>query len=273
MTELFTKFLTEWLFVAGATSALGLVGGFATIPFRGRVEFALLLAPLMGLALLSIGSGVLYVLAGLPVLTAAGVTTSLGAVGTIAILARLRPTLHRGLVFQLAIGGLVSALVAAITTAPSIKLGSPALLYMDGTDHLGYVHIADWLLMHTTRDIPRANPAYPYESFPNYVLISENRFGSFAVLAVIATLRGVSPTFAYDPASAVVLSTGILGVAAVFSRTKLTLGLLALGLLTCWWYDYTRSGFFGKVLGFPLAIGIIGLVLMGRDRLSVPQLW
>lgn len=78
---------------------------------------------------------------------------------------------------------------------------------------------------------------------------------------LVALLRGTSGLFAYDLACAIALATGILGVASVFARSRRSLLLLIGTLLLCVWFEYGRTGFFGKLAGYPGALFLIGILL------------
>jgi hypothetical protein len=164
---------------------------------------------------------------------------------------------------------LLSAVHAVLSCASSIATRSPSVLYSDGTDHLGYANLADWMRDHapshdmTYRDVePRNDPAFPYQSMPNIMLGSEPRMGVFTFLGVIGTLRGVPSSFAYDLASAVALSAAVVGVASVFTTRFVIFVTLAFGLAIAHWYDFTHAGFFGKALAYPSVLFAVGLFFL-----------
>jgi len=269
-------FLFEWLFVVAMLVGFGAVGAFAVMPFRERLPFALLASPFAGLLVMAFGTGVAYQLLGQPFLvgflaTAAAGMTATAVVGVTTTGSPVRWTSRCHTWRSLAVpGGLamvLAGIVTAITASAAIEVGSPALLYWTGTDHLGYAHPADWILAHPPSDRPRVDPAVPYESWPALMLESDPRFGSLALVAMIGLIRGLPGTFAYEAACAVALSAAILGVAAVFARSRLTLLLLVLGLLACHWYDYSRAGYLGRVLGYPATCLVLGLLLAARSPL------
>src|SRR5687767_6788067 len=242
--------------------AFGGAGGFAVAPFRHHRPHVVLASPFVGLLVTTFGMSLGYQLLGLPFMV------SLVATAAVGILATAWTVYRAGLHVDLrsgAFAGVLAVLVAAIGAATSasaaIEVGGPALHYWTGTDHLGYTHPADWMIAHPPWERPRVDPAVPYESWPALMLEADPRFGSLALVALVAVVRGVPATFAYDPTCAVTLSAAVLGVAALFARSRLTLCLLVLGLLTCHWYDYGRAGYLGRVLGYPAAGTVIGMLL------------
>lgn len=245
-------FLVEWLFVLGMLIGYGVIGGFLVVPFRQALPFGFLAAPFAGLLLMAFGSAFSYNVLGLPLLIGFLVTGVLGLAGTVWILRRAGVRVRwRPLIVPLVATLLLAGAVTAITVSTSIMLGHPGIQYSHSTDHLGYAHLADWITAHPPSERPRANPAVPYESWPALLFDIDPRMGAFSTLALIAKIRGLSGTFSYDLASAVVLTTVMLGIAGVFARSRLSLILLLLGLLTSHWYDYSRTGYFAKILGFP----------------------
>jgi hypothetical protein len=261
-------FLAEWLFVVAMLVSCGAVSGFAIVPFRHTLPFAVLAAPLAGLLVMAFGASLVYHVLGLPFLIGCVATATVGILATAWTTRRagLRPR-WRSLVVAGGLVLLVAAVVTPITVSATIEVGGPALHYWTGTDHLGYAHPADWIIAHPPSERPRVDPTVPYESWPALMLESDPRFGSLAAVALIAVMRGLPSTFAYDVTCAVALSASVLGVAAVFARSRLTLGLLVLGLLTCHWYDYSRAGYLGRTLGFPSGCLVVGLFLATRSPL------
>jgi hypothetical protein len=70
---------------------------------------------------------------------------------------------------------------------------------------------------------------------------ADPRLSAFVMLALVALLRGTSGIFAYDLACGLVLAASILGVAAVFAKSRLTLILLICVLALSVWFEYGRS--------------------------------
>lgn len=260
-------FLTEWLVVIVMLLAFAGVGGFAVVPFRRCRPYAILASPFVGLLVTAFGMSLGYQLLGLPFPVDVIVTAAIGALATAGTAYRAGLRLRRSLALPGALAVLVAAVVAAISASATIEVGGPALHYWTGTDHLGYAHPADWMIAHPPWERPRVDPAVPYESWPALMLEADPRFGSLALVALVAVVRGVPATFAYDATCAVTLSAAVLGIAAIFARSRLTLCLLVLGLLTCHWYDYGRAGYLGRLLGYPAAGIVIGMLLAARAPL------
>jgi hypothetical protein len=86
-------FLREWLFVLAMVIALGLVGGFALVPFRAASPFIVLAAPLAGFLLLGLGISSLYSGLSLSVSVASVAVLSVGGLATLASLIALRRSL------------------------------------------------------------------------------------------------------------------------------------------------------------------------------------
>lgn len=261
-------FLTEWLFVGAMLLAFGGVGGFAVAPFRQCRPHIILASPFAGLLVMAFGMSVGYQLLGQPFLVSVIATAAAGALATAWTVYRVG--LHvdrRSLTYTGGLAILVAGIVAATTASASIEVGGPALHYWTGTDHLGYTHPADWMIAHPPWDLPRIDPSVPYESWPALMLEWDPRFGSLALVALVAVVRGIPATFAYDAACAITLSAAALGVAALFARSRLSLCLLVLGLLTCHWYDYGRAGYLGRLLGYPSAGLVIGMLLATKAPL------
>jgi hypothetical protein len=194
---------------------------------------------------------------------AAGFCIGLSAVTAIA--AGYRPSSRD--VASFALFAIAAAAIAAwFAEAASIRNGGPSLLYAEGTDQLGYAHVADWIREHRPQIQPRADPAVPYESMPNIVFELDPRIGAFTLVAIVGSLRGLPSTFAYDPTCALLLAAAALGVAAVFARSLWALALLSAGLAVAHWYDFTRMGFLGKALAYPSSLFLVGLLFAMRGN-------
>lgn len=257
-------------FVFAALVLLGGCGWVAVAPFRDRLSFPLLVAPLAGLlGVLPVTLG-LYVLLKLPLATA-----GVGAIGALlaasALAWWLEPPAARppAGVASLVAAALVTGLAVGWVLAATVRAGEPALVYVDGTDHLGYAYLADWLNTHLITQPPVADPARPYESWPALLFQTDPRFGSFALVALVSAATGQSGMFSYDLAAALIHAAAVLAVAGVFARSRLTLGFLLAGLFTCHWFDYGRTGFLGKNLGYPAAILLVALLLVALAETEV----
>ncbi len=253
------SFLQEWAFVLAMLAALGLAGGFALVPFRRVSPFLYLAAPLAGLPLLALGLSGGHSILSLPVPVAGVVVLAGGSVATLASLAVLRPRLRLDWT-ALAAALVVAAGLTAATNAATIRAESPSLGFVDGSDQFGYAVVADWLLAHSPSPEPVASPDLPYQSWPQHMYQRDPRFGTLHFLAFIAWLRGTSGLFAFDSANAIALSAGTIGLAAIFTASRGSLLLLVAGLATGYWYDYSRSGFFGKIMSYPADIFLLRLL-------------
>ena len=260
-------FLGNLAFVLAALVVLGACGWFAVAPFKRDLPYAVLVAPFAGLLLLVLAALAGYVFLKLPMRQAglAGLCATAGLSLLAVDWTGPRGSGRKGLLLA-GLGLAVGALVVRLTTATSLQFHEAAMLYADGTDHLGYAHLADWLNDHLVTARPVWSAGSPYESWPNLLLQIDPRFGSHTLLALVAQASGHSATFAYDLAGAVVLATTVLAVAGVYARSMRTLWLLAAGLLVCHWFDYGRSGYLGKILGYPAALVVAGLYLAAAAR-------
>ena len=256
-----TRFIQESLFVLGMLAGLGLAGGFALIPFRkSGLRFLVLAAPLSGLLLVVLGADTLYCVAHWRFAVCAAVAAAACIVATVTGLLWVGIGRPRWDWLWSAAAVLVLApLVTSASDATTIRLGRPGLLYTDGTDHLGYAQLADWLIGRTVDTQPVWSPDVPYQAYPEVMYRGDPRFGSFFTLALIATVRRLSGAFSYDIGCAIVLAAGILGVTGAFARGRLSLLVLLAALLTCHWFDYGRCGYFAKLIAYPAALLIIGL--------------
>jgi hypothetical protein len=127
----------------------GAVGGFAVLPFRKVLPFAVLASPLAGLLVMALGMGLAYNVVGLPFATGVIGTAAAGVLATAVAFrgAGLRPC-WRSLLFPGGLAMVVASVFVAIAASASIEVGGPALHYWTGTDHLGYAHPADWIIAH-----------------------------------------------------------------------------------------------------------------------------
>jgi hypothetical protein len=265
------QFVVELAWLLGSVAALGVLGLGITAYFRDRIAYPLLAAPMGGLLLWTTTTVAFYAVFHLPVRTAlAGGAVFCLALSAATVAATSFVPSRRELTGFALAAALASAALTWLTCAATIVNGGASVLYAEGTDHLGYANVADWIRDQSpsTRTFmgaePRADPTVPYQSMPNYMLLSEPRFGAFAFLAIISAVRGMPATFAYDPACGILLVAGMLGVAALFARDVLSFGLLAAGLAAAHGYDFTRTGFLGKALCYPSTLFLVGLMLARR---------
>jgi hypothetical protein len=266
-------FAQEWLFVVGTLGALAIVGGWATLILREHRPQILYSAPAMGLIVVVVGMSTLYGQFRLTLAQSAILSVLLGSAMTAAALWHVRQTLRpRALVIPVVCVLVVATAVTGITCDTTFRFDSPGLMYFDGTDHLGYAQMADWLVRHPVLDPPRADPSVPYQSLPELLFRVDTRFGTFELMGVVSLLSGLPGAFAYDITCAIVLSAGILGLCGVFARTPWMVGVLALALLTSHWFDYASSGYLGKLTGFPASLLAVGIFVTARGSIRVAEL-
>jgi hypothetical protein len=253
-------FLFEFTFASAAIVALGMAGGFAVLPFSQNRRFVALLAPMCGLLVLPMPIILLYSGAHVSLVQATIVTFVAMWALTIVSLTRWRPA-REDLTLSLLLSVPVVMLAVSMTTISTILNGAPSLLFMHGSDHAGYATVADWLLTHSALEPPTLAPDKPYQSYPNIMLNGDPRLGSFVLLAVVAAARGTHGLFAYDTACAIALAVAVLSVAAVYARSPLVLFGLTAALMTSLWFELGRSGYFGKIIGYPSSLFLFGLLV------------
>lgn len=253
-------FLEEYFLILAMLIGFSIASGFAVVPFRNTIKYAIFISPLAGILFLTLGTSTLYSLLQLTLVKAAMITFALCAIVTVIAFLSSSYSLFKDIDYWIwLLIALVAIFVTYMTNYTSITFSHPGILFRDGTDHLGYAQLADWLNNHLAFNHPKATPEFPYQSWPEYMFQNDPRFGSLFTLGIISVLHGYSGTFSYDIACAVVLIAGFLAVSAVFARSPLTFALIFLGLLTTHWIDYSRSGYFGKILGYPSALLCVGL--------------
>jgi hypothetical protein len=259
-------YLANLAFVLGALAVLGACGWWAVAPFRSRFAYPLAQAPLAGMVLAPIAT--LGLMVGLSVRLRWAAAVAVGALAAGSLAAAWLGRRAGGGGWRLALpAGLVAGAASVWYLTPTdLFFGSPGLLYAHGTDHLGYAHIADWLQGPIGNVGATPNPDDWYGSWPQIMAVGDPRFGSFAFLALVSLFSGRSGTFAYDLGCAVVLAASSLGVAAVFARRPVTFGVLAGGLFTSFWFDWSRTGYLGKTTAYPAIILVAGLLFAWMDQ-------
>lgn len=254
-------FINEYVWVLAILSLFGLCGGFALLPFRQTVKYSFFAAPLAGLLMVLLCTSVIYnIILGISLFLAGMIAVYLCASLTIISVSFSFKTISKPDFALFLVILPILLFITYLTNYTTIYFGNPGFLYMHGSDHLGYAHLADWLNNHfAASSKPIGSPELPYQSWPEQIYANDHRFGSFITLALIAKLRNLSSMFAYDFACTVVLSASMLAIPAIFARSRLTFSLLLIGLLTCSWIVYSRSGYFGKLMAYPSVIFILGL--------------
>jgi hypothetical protein len=253
-------------FVLGALVVLGACGWWAVAPFRAQFAHSLAQAPLAGMILAPMAT--LGVMVGLSVELRSAAAMAIGALAAGSAVAAWLGRGARVGDWRLAAGAALAVGAAAVwfVTPTDLFFGSPGLGYAHGTDHLGYAHVADWLQRGPYNPAVTLRPEDWYASWPQLMYAGDPRFGSFALLALVSLVSGRSGAFAYDLGCAVVLAAASLGVAAVFARRSLTFGVLAVGLFTSFWFDWSRTGYLGKTTAYPASILAAGLLFAWIDR-------
>lgn len=130
-----------------ATGLLGLAGGFVTLPFREDRRFSLLLAPMCGLLVLPPLVALVYASNRATFAQSAILALSICTILTVISSLKWRCS-RQDLCTSLALFVLVIILATAMFCSSMISVGSPTILYMDGSDYGGYAQAADWLLSH-----------------------------------------------------------------------------------------------------------------------------
>ncbi|MBV9544472.1 MAG: hypothetical protein JOY61_08840, partial [Chloroflexi bacterium] len=243
------------------------------VPFRCQRPHVVLAAPLAGILVIILGIALLYSTLAVPVRTAGIVVVASAALVTALSVRSVgaRPRLRQ-------LGGLIvlAAALAAVTTwatcYASMVDNSPSLLFLYGTDQGGYAQTAEWLNRHPVSVQPLAEAHDPLTSWPAYEFQVDPRFGSFFGLAFISSIRGIPSLFQFDSATSILLSAGILAVCGVFSESPAGLIVLAVGLTFSHWYDYSRTGFLGKLAGYPSAMLLTGMFLALPQNTSLTAL-
>jgi hypothetical protein len=163
----------------------------------------------------------------------------------------------------------ISPVVTRIVDVASIREHGPALHYADATDQIGYAQAADWLRLHPITVLPTATPENPFNAWLTVLFQIDPRFGSHFFLASVSIVGGVSGAFSYDVACAICLSAALLAIAGVFGRSWGSVLLLLCGLLVSHWYEDTRLGYLGKLLGYPAVLLVAGLFMALPRRITI----
>lgn len=270
-------FFQLYLWVVFFLSLFSLCGAFAVMPFARTIKYPAFMAPMMGLFLVVLGTSVFYDVFQCTLSHALSITLIICIVTTaITCWQHRKSTRHffgkqhytQLLLFVLFLIGLVTY----ITCFSNIDFKETAFLFSDGSDHSGYAAVADWLNHHLVMNRPEASPNAISESWPNLMFKDDIRFGSFFTIAIISSLFHESGFFSFDITCAIALCAAYMGIAALFTRSRLTFTLLTLGLLTNSWLDYAGSGFLGKILGYSSFFFVLGLFLTTKRPFSLPQI-
>lgn len=237
------------------------VGGFAILPFNKNIKFSLLATPLAGILILTVGIALFYGGLTFRFQTSVILTFVISTAFTIIYYFYTKPKLSKQFILYLLTIILVSIFIGYLCNYTSIQFAHPGFLFMDGTDQLGYVQASQWIIHHLGNAYPPASPKFPNLSWTAHLYSGERRFGSFYLLGAISIFRRLPPMFAYDFACGVILSVGCISVSAIFSRSRKTFILLLVSLLISYWFVYSRTGFFAKLITYPSLLLVIGLTL------------
>ncbi len=244
-----------------------------------NAKFRLLASPFVGMLLLTLFTTACYIgfrmnfhnailISYIVLIFSSGVT----------VFALRKKSIGRMEIIQFLFVFLIGALIFTwLCNYASVISNGPSISYLDGTDHIGYANLADWMVGNQVAErlpalsAPFANSVNPYEQLPNLMINWEPRIGAFAWLSIVSEIRSLPAVFAYDPACAIALSVSIIGIAAIFCETWVGIAILSIGLLGCHWIEFGHSGYFGKMLAYPSILFIIGLfVRSGVNRLVFP---
>lgn len=267
-------FLNEWLFVVVVNLLFAATGGFAIVPFRRAFPFAILLAPIFGLLIVTLGALAFYVFFKFTFTLSFYISTIGCSVTTLLVVwwnglkADIR-TLGVSLVLLLAL----AAVTTLTLTATTLKFGSPSILYTDGTDHVAYTHTARWMLENRITEIVRIDQSDPFQTWIYPAFVADTRSIAFSFTGVISILSGITPFFAFDLTCAVIMTAGVLATAAAFGRQPLIIIFLIVGLFTSHWFDYSRTGYFGKLMCYPTMFSLAAIAIAAlRERITIVEI-
>src|SRR5712671_5776353 len=187
-------FLEELSKVVGGILILGLSGGLIASLFRNR-RFVLLLSPACGLLALPPLVTLIYSSDRVSLFASAVI-----AIITLSCLTLLSALHWRPIRSDVFISGGLLLVIAGVATAmfcaATISVGTQSILYIDGSDHGGYAHAADWLLSHKVGQQPVLSPVVPFDSWPVIMFTGDFRYSAFVGVALVALLNGTSGLFA-----------------------------------------------------------------------------
>lgn len=260
--------IQEWILHLTCLLGLALAGGFILAPFGRRLPYLWLSAPLAGIGMMSVGLTAGFMI-DLPLVWNLALNVLILSSLTLWTLFRLpQPT---NILLPSLLILLFSGLCTVTIQDTTLRSRGPGVLLKDGTDSLGYAHVADWLRTHRWSEPPVADPSVPYQSWPAYGR-SDHRPGAYLFLAALSWLRRESGLFTYDFASALVLCAGLLGFGGAFAHSRTGLLLLLAGATVSSLFDLSRSGYFGKILAYPSALLVASLFLHSLEDMNVKKL-
>jgi intracellular septation protein A len=136
---------------------LALSSGFILVPFREGRRFTLLLAPACGLLILTLAVAFIFSMTGKPLGFAIVLGFIATAIATMITLVKWRPSREEWICAAVLLV-VVGALATMFGSNTTIRLGAPGILFLDGSDHAGYAHLADWFLSRTIHQLPVLSP-------------------------------------------------------------------------------------------------------------------
>jgi hypothetical protein len=248
----------------------GLSGGFLVVPFRNNIKYNLFLAPFAGFFVIALAMAVLSGILFFPFVPSMLFVMVISSCITLGCLYFSTPINYRLQVKLLFVALVVCAVVVLISNFVTLSSGHPGFLFQDGSDQAGYIQLADWLIMHSGR-MPALSIHLPNQAWPWHVFQYEHRFGCYYLLAAITAIYGKTGMFSYHFACSVVMIAVYLAVSAVFSRSVYSFFLLLIGLIISGWYDFAFQGLFGKLVGYPAILLILGLFFSTHKTISPIQ--
>jgi hypothetical protein len=257
-----------------ALLALGLAGGWILCVFRRPDRpYLWLAAPLSGIAIVGGTVMGLYFFGGMRLAPALLLSWSVSSGYTLFRLRRERIALpdRRSLLLPLVGAALLCAWGTIACNIHSIREGEPNIAVVRGTDMFGYALAAQWVSEHPVSEVPRRSEAV--EGFQHLLLHLEgSRHTSYFMTAAAGLFRGLPPLFAYDWWSGVVLCAAALGLAGLFAAEPLGLLLLMAVAVTSSWLPTARSGYLGKITGYPACLLLAFLFLETWRRPSLSRI-
>ena len=242
-----------------------MIGGFLLFSFRKNLPYIAFASPQIGVLFSVGGAAVLYSFLGFSIFTSFILMSITGSIVTLLAIIYYKISFNKKLVSLFVFALIVIFFSFYITNYTTLHFSSPGFIYMDGTDHLGYAQLADWLASHGRSGLPQLSSALPYQSWPAYSYAGDPRFGSFIFLAIISKSLGLSGMFAYYPAVAILLMVASLGIAALFSSSRTTFIIIVIGCVTNIWYASVMRGLLGNVFAYPSFILLIGLLFSIKE--------
>ena len=198
-------FLSQWLYVVSLLAGFALCGFGLLYSFSGLSRYLYFAAPFIGILIVPFGANTFYSLLNISYRASAGLSVACcilyGALRFAPNAGTYLADLKRSPALSLSVCAALTVAAAVISCqAVTLYNQAPSILYVWGTDHGSYAHLADWLNNHTVDARPQwlPTPDAPYDSWPALMFGIDPRFGSYGLLAITSTLYGTSGLFAYD---------------------------------------------------------------------------